>query len=277
MAYTPPDDGRKFTELYNVQRLASSNIDPHAQVCISTIQRMYSILSGEAIDESVEDISLADVSQIGKQPKPVRYNQAVPIETFDFIVIDECHRSIYNLWKQMLDYYDAFLIGLTATPDKRTFGFFNQNVVAEYNYEQSVVDGVNVGYDVYEIETQITKAGAELKAKEWVDLRHRETRTKRWAETEEDIAYTGKELDRSAAPLSKPPMFHHRHCSCWIICRHGRPTLLLTILTCWCRLPWCMHSSSSSTHSRMATGVLVGYSFRCSCTRSARSAARCSI
>jgi len=197
MAYTPPDDGRKFTELYNVQRLASSNIDPHAQVCISTIQRMYSILSGEAIDESAEDISLADVSQVGKQPKPVRYNPAVPVETFDFIVIDECHRSIYNLWKQVLDYYDAFLIGLTATPDKRTFGFFNQNVVAEYNYEQSVVDGVNVGYDVYEIETQITKAGAELKAKEWVDHRHRETRTKRWAETDEDIAYTGKELDRS--------------------------------------------------------------------------------
>uniref|UniRef100_UPI002FC69943 DEAD/DEAH box helicase family protein n=1 Tax=Brevundimonas sp. TaxID=1871086 RepID=UPI002FC69943 len=60
MAYTPPDDGRKFTELYNVQRLASSNIDPHAQVCISTIQRMYSILSGDAIDEAAEDISAGE-------------------------------------------------------------------------------------------------------------------------------------------------------------------------------------------------------------------------
>lgn len=203
MAYTPPDDGRKFTELYNVQRLASSRIDPHAQVCISTIQRMYSILSGEALDESAEDISLAELPPGAKPAREVRYNAAVPIETFDFIVIDECHRSIYNLWKQVLDYFDAFLIGLTATPDKRTYGFFNENVVAEYSYEQSVVDGVNVGYDVYEIETRITQAGAEVKAREWVDHRHRETRQRRWAQTEEDAAYTGKELDRSVVNPSQ--------------------------------------------------------------------------
>jgi type I restriction enzyme R subunit len=116
MAYTPPDDGRKFTELYNVQRLASPSIDPHSQVCISTIQRMYSILSGEPIDESAEDVSLNEVQQTAKQEKLVRYNPAVPVETFDFIIIDECHRSIYNLWKQVLDYFDASLIGLTATP-----------------------------------------------------------------------------------------------------------------------------------------------------------------
>ena len=203
MAYTPPDDGRKFTELYNVQRLTSAHIDPHAQVCISTIQRMYSILSGEPIDESAEDVSLNEVQQTAKQQKFVRYNPAVPIETFDFIIIDECHRSIYNLWKQVLDYFDAFLIGLTATPDKRTFGFFNENIVAEYSYEQSVADGVNVGYDVYEIETEITSKGAELKAKEWIDHRDRQTRKKRWGETEEDTAYTGKELDRSVVNVSQ--------------------------------------------------------------------------
>ena len=203
MAYTPPDDGRKFTELYNVQRLASPNIDPHSQVCISTIQRMYSILSGEPIDESAEDVSLNEVQQTAKQEKLVRYNPAVPVETFDFIIIDECHRSIYNLWKQVLDYFDASLVGLTATPDKRTFGFFNENIVAEYTYEQSVADGVNVGYDVYEIETEITHKGAELKAKEWVDHRDRQTRKKRWSETEEDTAYTGKELDRSVVNVSQ--------------------------------------------------------------------------
>jgi type I restriction enzyme, R subunit len=203
MAYTPPDDGRKFTELYNVQRLASSNIDPHSQVCISTIQRMYSILSGEPIDESAEDISLNEVAQNTKQTKLVRYNAAIPIETFDFVIIDECHRSIYNLWKQVLDYFDASLIGLTATPDKRTFGFFNENIVAEYTYEQSVADGVNVGYDVYQIETDVTQKGAALKAKEWVDHRDRATRKKRWSETEDDISYTGKELDRSVVNTSQ--------------------------------------------------------------------------
>ena len=203
MAYTPPDDGRTFTELYNVQRLASSRIDPHAQVCISTIQRMYSILSGEPLDDSAEDISLADLKQTEKQRKLVAYNPAVPEESFDFVVIDECHRSIYNLWKQVLDYYDAFLIGLTATPDARTYGFFKENIVAEYTYEQSVADGVNVGYDVYEIVTEITQKGAELKAQEWVDHRDRATRKKRWAETEEDTAYTGKELDRSVVNPSQ--------------------------------------------------------------------------
>jgi type I restriction enzyme R subunit len=203
MAYTPPDDARKFTELYNVQRLASNSIDPHAQVCISTIQRMYSILSGEPIDDSAEDLSLNELQQTSNQAKLVRYNPAVPIESFDFIVIDECHRSIYNLWKQVLDYFDAFLIGLTATPDKRTFGFFNENIVAEYSYEQSVADGVNVGYDVYEIVTEITQKGSILKAKEWIDHRDRQTRKKRWAETEADTAYNGKELDNSVVNPSQ--------------------------------------------------------------------------
>jgi type I restriction enzyme R subunit len=203
MAYTPPDDARTFTELYNVQRLAGPHIDPHAQVCISTIQRMYSLLSGEAIDESAEDVSLNELAQTRQQQKLVRYNPAVPVESFDVIVIDECHRSIYNLWKQVLDYFDAFLIGLTATPDKRTFGFFSENIVAEYTYEQSLADGVNVGYDVFEIETEVTKKGAELKAREWVDHRDRATRKKRWAETEDDTAYTGRELDRSVVNPSQ--------------------------------------------------------------------------
>lgn len=203
MAYAPPDDARKFTELYTVQRLVSSTIDQGAQVCISTIQRMYSILSGEPIDEFAEDLSLNEVQQTAKQEKFVRYNPAVPVESFDFIVIDECHRSIYNLWKQVLDYFDAFLIGLTATPDKRTFGFFNENIVAEYTYEQSVADGVNVGYDVYTIETEITEKGAELKAQQWVDHRDRETRKERWGETEEDTVYTGNELDRSVVNVSQ--------------------------------------------------------------------------
>jgi type I restriction enzyme R subunit len=203
MAYTPPDDGRKFTQLYNVQHLSSASIDPQAQVCISTIQRMYSILSGEPIEESAEDISLNEMQQSARQEKLVRFNASIPIETFDFIIIDECHRSIYNLWKQVLDYFDAFLIGLTATPDKRTFGFFNENIVAEYTYEESVADGVNVGYDVYEIETEITQKGAELKAREWVDYRDRATRKKRWGETEEDTPYSAKELDRSVVNVSQ--------------------------------------------------------------------------
>ncbi|MFO1269963.1 MAG: DEAD/DEAH box helicase family protein, partial [Rubrivivax sp.] len=196
-AYVPPDDARTFTELYNVQRLAGPTLDPHAQVCISTIQRMYSILSGQPIDESAEDVSLNELAQTDAQKKFVRYNPALPVESFDVVIVDECHRSIYNLWKQVLDYFDAHLIGLTATPDNRTFGFFQKNVVAQYRYEDSVADGVNVGYDVWEIETEVTRRGAELKAQEWVDHRDRATRKRRWEQVDEDTPYSATELDRS--------------------------------------------------------------------------------
>lgn len=202
-AFKPPGKETFFHENHIVQRLNSNTIDSAAEVCICTIQRMYSILTGQPLDESAEDISLNEVKQNLKQKKLVQYNPAVPVETFDFIIIDECHRSIYNLWKQVLDYFDAFLIGLTATPDKRTYGFFNENVVAEYSYEDSVLDGVNVGYDVYEIETDISQAGGELKAKEWVDHRDKLTRRKRWDQTEEDVQYTGKQLDRSVVNVSQ--------------------------------------------------------------------------
>lgn len=202
-AFKPQGKQTFFHENHIVQRLSSNTIDSAAEVCICTIQRMYSILSGKAIDESAEDLSLHEMKQNQEQAKFVKYNPAVPIETFDFIIVDECHRSIYNLWKQVLDYFDAFTIGLTATPDKRTFGFFNENIVAEYSYEDSVLDGVNVGYDVYEIETEIGNKGAELKAKEWLDHRDKLTRKKRWAQAEEDSAYTSKELDRSVVNVSQ--------------------------------------------------------------------------
>ena len=124
LAYTPSDDNRKFTELYNVQRLKSSFVANDTQVTISTIQRLYSILKGEELDESAEETNPGEVQWEKREAVPVAYNEKLPIEFFDFIVIDECHRSIYNLWKQVLDYFDGFLIGLTATPDNRTFGFF---------------------------------------------------------------------------------------------------------------------------------------------------------
>ena len=196
-AYTPNDDKRKFTELYGVQRLSSNFIDKSSQVCISTIQRMYSILKGEDLDESAELESLFEVKWQNQQPKDVRYNPRYPIEFFDIVIVDECHRSIYNLWRQVLEYFDAFLIGLTATPDSRTFAFFNENVVSEYTHEDAVADGVNVPYDVYTIETKITKQGAKIKAEEFVDFRCRLTRRKRWAQLEDEVVYPGTELDHS--------------------------------------------------------------------------------
>lgn len=208
MTFQPNDDNRKFTELYNVQRLSSSYISSDSQVCISTIQRLYSILKGEELDESAElenpnESSWMQQKLNKKQAVPVEYTAKIPIEQFDFIVIDECHRSIYNLWKQVLDYFDAFLIGLTATPDKRTFGFFNENVVSQYTYEESVTDGVNVPYDVYTIETEISQHGETIKAGWFVDRRDKLTRQKRWQQEDEDTEYTRNDLDKKVVNPSQ--------------------------------------------------------------------------
>jgi type I restriction enzyme R subunit len=208
MKFQPTDDNRKFTELYNVQRLSSSYIATDSQVCISTVQRMYSILKGEELDESAElenpNESTWMQEQVKKnEPMPVVYNENIPIEQFDFIVIDECHRSIYNLWKQVLDYFDASLIGLTATPDKRTFGFFNENVVSEYTYEESVTDGVNVPYDVYTIETEISQRGGIVESGWYVDRRDKLTREKRWQREDESTTYIKNDLDKSVVNISQ--------------------------------------------------------------------------
>jgi type I restriction enzyme R subunit len=121
----------------------------------------------------------------------------VPIEFFDFIFIDECHRSIYNIWQQVLDYFDSFLIGLTATPDNRTYGFFKKNVVSHYDHEKAVADGVNVGNEIYLIDTAITQAGAKIKADQLIEKREKLTRKKRWEQQDEDEAYSASQLDNS--------------------------------------------------------------------------------
>lgn len=194
-SYTPTDDARRFPELYNVRRLSASYIPSDTHVCISTIQRMYSILRSEEMDDSLEETSMNEVQVVGR-PKEVAYNIKYPIEFFDFIIIDECHRSIYNIWQQVLDYFDAFLIGLTATPDKRTFGFFKENIVSEYTHEQAVLDDVNVAGDIYLIETDITKKGGCIVSR-YVEKRDRKSRKRRWEQNDEEVNYTPSQLDRN--------------------------------------------------------------------------------
>lgn len=196
LAYTPNDDNRSFSQLYGVRRLKSSYIPNDVQICISTIQRMYSILKGEELDESVEEESFFEQAATDKKtPKEVVYNEKYPPEFFDCIIVDECHRSIYNVWNQVLEYFDAFIIGLTATPDKRTFAFFDQNVVSEYSREQAIIDGVNVGEDIFLIETEVTKQGAHL-MKQQIEYRNRLSREKRWKQMDEDVDYVPSQLDR---------------------------------------------------------------------------------
>ncbi len=189
--YETPDDGRKLSELYVVQRLAGAAPLQSSNVVISTVQRLYSLLRGVEVPDSDEDADLDD-----GEPIEVRYNAEIPPETFDLIVVDECHRSIYGRWRQVLEYFDAHVVGLTATPVAQTFGFF-QSLVSEYTFQQAVGDGVNVDFDVFRIRTELGERGGTIPAETVVPMRDRRTRRQRYQELDDDLTYSGSQLGRA--------------------------------------------------------------------------------
>ncbi|MCD9519223.1 DEAD/DEAH box helicase [Photobacterium phosphoreum] len=197
--YDTPLDGRKFTSHYNVNLLGTTGVADTTKVTISTIQRLYSQLSGSELDDDADERSGYEVESDSdaKQLRTVSYNPEIPIESFDLIIIDECHRSIYNLWRQVIEYFDAFLIGLTATPTKKTIGFFNQNLVSEYTHEDAIIDKVNVGYDIYRIKTKKSEEGDLIEAGTAVQIRDRLTKKKRQEILDKDESYNKTQLDRS--------------------------------------------------------------------------------
>jgi type I restriction enzyme, R subunit len=206
--FEPPDDPRKFPTLYTLQRLKSNSINPAAKVVITTIQRLYSMLKGETeFDAGNEEGSAFDTARPWQgEPPDVVYNTGIPPEFFDFIIVDECHRSIYELWSQVVLYFDSFIVGLTATPAGKTIGFFNQNLVMQYGHDEAVTDGVNVDFDVYRIRTRITERGAVIVAGDtgvYVDMRHKLTRAERLLWLNQDLTYTANQLDRDVVSESQ--------------------------------------------------------------------------
>ncbi len=190
-------ENRNFTDSYIVQHLQHNTVDKDAKVVITTIQRLYSILKGEEdYSEENEEVSVYETGALGHAAE-VSYNPTLPPEFFDFIVTDECHRSIYGDWRHVLEYFDAFVIGLTATPSKLTLGYFNQNIVAEYPYERSVLDGVNVDYQVLRIRTKIGEKGGKISHDFPVLTRDKKTRKETYEQIEDDIVYDKSKLDRS--------------------------------------------------------------------------------
>jgi type I restriction enzyme R subunit len=201
--YKPYDETHKLAELYNIQRIQTSHISTDTKICISTIQRLYAMLSSEITtfaDDADEESGTTNVV------REVQYNKNYPPEFFDFIIIDECHRSIYNQWRQVLEYFDAFLIGLTATPNKHTYAFFNENIVSEYTHEQAVDDNVNVSaFGTYYIETEITKKGGKVEPtmEQLIEIRDKRTRKQRWESVDESVEYGANELDKSIVNKSQ--------------------------------------------------------------------------
>lgn len=196
LAYRPPGTGRSFSEIYNVQKLGAAGLDKDAEIVIATIQRVYSVLTGKELSEEEEEASSFEASRTETE-RLVSYNPSIPIEAFDLVITDECHRSIYGTWRQVLEYFDAFTIGLTATPSLHTLGFFGKNLVAQYPYERSVVEGVNVGFDIFRIRTEIGERGSTIKAGYDLPIRDKRTRAERYETLDADFTYTPEQIDRS--------------------------------------------------------------------------------
>lgn len=199
------DENRKFSEVYITQHLNTNTIDKDAKVVITTIQRMYSMLSGdEYYDEKDEEISAYEnYKSENKSERIVSYNSNIPIESFDFIVVDECHRSIYGEWRQVLEYFDAFIIGLTATPSKQTLGYFGANLVSQYPLERSIIDGINVDCEIFRIKTQISEYGNTIQKGFLVPVMDKKTRLKHYESLDENLEYQKTDLDRSVVSINQ--------------------------------------------------------------------------
>ena len=198
--YRTPGDGRRFTEIYGVDKLSSAGMLGSSSVVVSTIQRVFKALRNEEVTTG-DDPGLDDY--VPDAPVTVSYNPAMPPETFDLVIVDEAHRSIYGVWRGVLEYFDAHVIGLTATPGKQTFAFFRQNLVSEYTYPQSVADRVNVDFDLYRIRTEISEKGGKIDAGLYVPKVDRRTRKERLEQLQEDYEYTHKQLDRAVTAKSQ--------------------------------------------------------------------------
>jgi type I restriction enzyme R subunit len=198
--FTTPDDGRKFTDLYNVDKLTSSGMVGSSAVVISTIQRVFSVLKGQTVPDD-DDPNLDGYTP--EAPVEVQYSAELPPEAFDLVIVDECHRSIYGLWRGVIEYFDAHVIGLTATPTKQTLGFFQQNLVSEYTFPQSVADKVNVDFEVYRIKTKISEEGGLIEAKTVVPVMDKRSREQRLLQLDEDLSYEVSQLNRYVVSKSQ--------------------------------------------------------------------------
>lgn len=187
------ENGEAFNTIFTVNRLRSSFIPSDSNVIISTIQRLFSFLKGDAIEDNDDDDENEPAEEVILPPNP-----DLPHDYFDMIIIDECHRSIYKNWRKVLEYFDtARLVGFTATPIPETMAFFNNNRIVNYTLEKSIVDGVNVDCRVYRIKTQVTETGGAILEGEKFKEETRYTGEVKTVSSKETKTYTNKELNRS--------------------------------------------------------------------------------
>lgn len=189
------ENGETFSNIFSVERIHSSNM-PDVCVTISTIQRLFSMLTGTGeIDDLDEESDFTDADT----PDVVLPNKEMqlPHDYFDLIIVDECHRSIYSSWRRVLEYFDtARIVGLTATPVPQTLAFFNMNTVVDYTLERSIADGVNVAHRTYRINTKATQGGGVIHKGETTTTQYRYDDSEEQTTVAEDVHYEARHLNR---------------------------------------------------------------------------------
>ncbi|MGW3013794.1 DEAD/DEAH box helicase family protein [Streptomyces sp. NPDC001219] len=207
--YAPLGSKKTLHEQLPLRHFTQGDVAESDRIVISTIQRLWCKLSGIPMpDPEDEEFETQRAAKLAGKFAQVGYREELPPDFFDVIVVDECHRSIYGRWRPVLEYFDAHIVGLTATPVQETFGFF-RNLVAQYTQQEAVADSVNVDYDVYKITTRISQGGATIP--ETLDTRrpdgtlerinsviskiHKETRAEHWHTMAEDDPYAPAEIN----------------------------------------------------------------------------------
>lgn len=220
LASFEPELGQKFDRIYEVfcrrtpegREWKSFNINTRlmpeskisnpqlndAHVFVATIQSMYRLLTGE---EEPEKETEAD--DWGKDVDKINYNPKIPVHAFDLIISDECHRSIYNKWKVVLDYFDAVQVGLTATPTANTYAYFDSNLAYTYPLEKAIQDGYLVNYDVVHIDTKITMEGITLKRGRAIKVENKKTREVFDTILDDEIDFEPRKIERKITAIDR--------------------------------------------------------------------------
>ena len=202
------ENRQEMSSLYEIKRLKKEN-DIKADIVISTIQKLFAVLTGTALpsdsDEDAEDEkNTTDEEKEDTKVIQLGDNLKLPPDYFQLIIVDECHRSIYGKWRAVLDYFsDAHVLGLTATPTPEAYAFFNNIIIENYTYDESVVDGVNVSCRTYRIKTQVTEHGGAIKSGTRVKEISRRTGAETVYKAPERVDYDPNALDRSVVNLDQ--------------------------------------------------------------------------
>lgn len=154
---------------------------------ICTIQRMAINLYGKAgaFGENEENEDDAETLSI-------------PSHAFDLIIADECHRGYTsketNVWRNVLNHFDAVKVGLTATPASHTVAYFNKPIF-NYSLQQAIEEGYLVDYDAVAINSEVLMNGAFLKEGEQVGMIDTETGREQIDQLEDEREFTSTEIE----------------------------------------------------------------------------------